>query len=160
MRRGFTLIELMFVVVIIGVLTTLAIYSYTRQVVATRAVEPTTFLLDLRAKQFTHHAVYGTFVGSPEAASWPAEVPVGVPTNWGLPDNLWTFARPDRSTWFQYTMVAGRAGQQPPANSPIQDASKAWFWAYARGDADGDGKFSYFEISSERTRVYSENVTE
>ena len=48
MRRGFTLVEMMFVVVILGVLTTLAVWGFSRPLVATRGIEASTFLLQVR----------------------------------------------------------------------------------------------------------------
>lgn len=161
MRRGFTLVEMMFVVAIIGVLTTLAVWGFSRPLVATRGIEASTFLLQVRTKQFHDLNQVGQFNGTLEAQSWPREVPHEKRVHWGLPDNAWAaLPKPAMPTWFRYTVIAGGPNDPPPADAPIYERGKPWFWAYARGDADGDGKYSYFEITSERATVYSENETE
>ncbi len=161
-KRGFTLAELMFVVVILGVLTMLAVNAFHRPLVSTRGLEPGHFLLSVRASQENYLSQHGEYLGDLQPDAWPAQVPVGEKANWGIPDNDWySVERPPRSTWFRYTMVAGHAGEDAPAGAPPGlDTSRPWFWAYAEGDADGDGRYSLFEITSQRDSVYSEDDTE
>ena len=59
--EGFTLIELMVVVGIVGVLAMVAIPAFTGYVQQTRAAEATTFLAEIKTKQESYRAELGQY---------------------------------------------------------------------------------------------------
>lgn len=64
-QRGFTLIELMTVVVIVAILAAIAIPAYNDQVRKTRRATAKAELLDVVQVKERFHSLNGTYVGSP-----------------------------------------------------------------------------------------------
>jgi type IV pilus assembly protein PilE len=75
---GFTLIELMVVIVIVAILATVAIPGYQSQIRKSRRTDAKTALLDLAAREerysSTHSAYTGTFGDLGYAGDWPQSV--------------------------------------------------------------------------------------
>ena len=95
-RRGFTLIEMMIVVVIIGVLSAIAIPTFQSYLLRSQTSEAVVFLGEIRQRQEAYRAEHGQFCsvsadpGSDIAAgAWaPATLPTnGQQTAWGTPAN-------------------------------------------------------------------------
>ena len=167
-QGGFTLVELMIVVVIIGVLSVLAVTGYRKYKYAARNAEAVQFLGAVRAEQHAYFEAYGRFCGSTTPAVWPPEIPT-VQTGkvaWESPEsqipdnNAWSALgiRSPGQVWFQYRMAAGRAGET--GGAAIADSRKAWFWAQANGDFDGNRVKSTFEVTSEKPDVFIVNENE
>ncbi len=171
-RLGFTLVELMIVVVIIGVLSVLAVVGFRKNTFSARNSEAVQFLGAVRAAQENYFSAYGQYCGAPQPDEWPAAMPSpdSGKLDWGSPvaGNAWRDlgVRSPGRTWFQYRLASGRAGQAvvpPPGGAcdqvagganPIQNGARPWFWVQARGDFDGDGKLSTFEVTSEKPEVW------
>ena len=162
--RGFTLLELMIVVVIIGVLSVVAVTSYRRYSYGARNAEAQHFLQSIRLAQVSYYEQYGQFCGSPSSSKWPEVVPTGAsgPTRWGpLPNGSPFFQlglKSPNEVWFQYEVAAGGAGENGGAS--IKNADRPWFWAQAHSDFNGNGQLSTFEVTSEKPEVFSESVNE
>ncbi len=166
--RGFTLVELMIVVVIIGGLSVLAITGYRKYTYASRNAEAVQFLGAVKAAQHAYFQTYGRFCGSTTPAVWPRNLP-SVDTGkvrWLDPDNpipannAWHSLGVESpgAVWFQYRIAAGQPGQN--GGGAIRDNRRPWFWAQANGDFDGNGTFSTFEVTSEKSEVYRFNENE
>ena len=166
--NGFTLVELMIVVVIIGVLSVLAITGYRKYTYAARNAEAVQFLGGVRAAQLAYYQANGVFCGSTSEAVWPRDLPSvdSGKIRWNDPadpipaNNAWhdLAVESPGSVWFRYRMAAGRPGQD--GGAAIRNSNRPWFWAQANGDFDSNGVLSTFEVTSEKPEVYRHNENE
>jgi type IV pilus assembly protein PilA len=137
-RRGFTLIELMIVVAIIGILAAIAIPAFVRFQLRSKVSEAKTNLASIRTAELAYVSVAGTFI-----AAVPSPVADGALDG---QKNLWVdnggFAAlgwsPEGATYFNYKVIAGPAGCPGPG-SPC-----ASFTAEAGSDLDEDGTLNYW----------------
>lgn len=161
-RQGYTLLELMIVVAVLGVLAAVAIPSYTSYLQRSRTAEAVTFLGEIRQRQESYRAEFGQYCSVSAAAgsgidsgAWE---PAALPTNgdkiaWGGAGN-WSQlgANPDGPVRFQYRTTAGPPGTNPGV--PGFTGTDFWFVAQAQGDLDGDGRRVVFEIYSPTTQMF------
>jgi len=157
---GFTLIELMVVVAIIGVLAVLAVVGYRAVINSSRTSEPRQFVGSVRLAEESYKAETGTYVST--AATIGATCPTnagtgqvkygwdpncGNGTNPAGGTNKWNVlpANPDGPVLFGYAAVSQAEGAAlpvmingatvfPPAIVPPQ-----WYVVYAISDLDGTG---------------------
>ncbi|MFN3200138.1 MAG: type IV pilin protein [Bradymonadia bacterium] len=159
-RKGFTLIELMAVVSILGVLTVLAVNGYQHYVVQARTAEAVNFLGGLRASQESYFQTFGTYCGDPNA--W-AEHPEGPPGKEMLPwrpisNDAWQHLGvqpPSEVVWYQYQFRAGGPDDAPPNEAfTEEDDGKDWYQIQAKSDFDGNGREGIFEVTSRNPRPF------
>ncbi len=159
---GFTLIELMIVVIILGVLAAIALPSFSAYVQRSKMAESVGFLGEIKQRQEAYKAEYGQFadVSEGDLSNYrPTTLPSGGDKiSWGDPAAMprWVQlgADLDSGTRFQYSVIAGvPGGDAAPAvyNIPNTDF---WFVAQANGDLDGDGETVQVEAMSHRTGVW------
>ncbi len=160
MRRneGFTVTELMIAVVILGVLASLAIPTFTSYIYKARVTEATGFLTKIKQRQDSYREEFGRFcaVDGTGYSSWnPATIPGLDPVAWETTTE-WTQlgAAPDGPVRFQYATVAGAPGVTPPSGSNLDDDDH-WFAARAQGDLNEDGTSFYLEIYSQSNHIYN-----
>lgn len=164
-QLGMTLIEMMVVVVILSILTTLGITGYKKLVYQARNAEAYQFLGSVRAAQNTYYQAFGQYAGNQEWAEWP-QGPFAVESriDWGeiAQDRVWQSlgARPEGPVWFKYRIRASIDPSQAPAAVFRPRPAGPWFQVQARGDFNGDGTTSLFEITSARAEVFAENMNE
>lgn len=169
-RAGMTLIELMMVVVIIGVLAGVGLFSYGAYIRRSRSQEARTMLAAIASREEAYRSEFGSYcaagvMGTPTALglsnAWPAATPsasrvpfyvTGMPQEW-----LQLGFRPTSDVRYRYLVVAGAPPTSPPSpydagwsSAPNQDL---WFVAEAYGDLDGDGVRSTFGIFSGNTNT-------
>lgn len=161
-RDGFTIIEMLTVVAIIGILAAIAIPSYRSYMQRARTAEAVTFLGEIRQRQEAYRAEFGQYCSASAApgtaigggAYNPTALPMGGDRIvWGTTpgwDQLG--AAPDGPTLFHYRTTAGPPGTNPGV--PAFPPTDFWFVAQAQGDLDGDGRTVTFEIVSPTNRLF------
>lgn len=163
MRRneGFTVTELMIAVVIIGVLATLAIPSFTSYIYKARVSEATNFLGQIKQRQEAYRNEFGQYCAV-NGDDWGTYNPTTIP---GIDPVVWTSttnwdqlgASPDGPIRFQYATVAGFPGDSPPSDSNLNDDDH-WFAARAQGDLDEDSTTFFLEIYSQSSHIYNSAI--
>jgi len=131
-REGFTLIELMIVVAIIGILAAIAIPNFLRFQLRSKTGEAKANLAAIRTAEEGYFSEYSVYVG--QAAPWPTANPTNLKQVWAVGsafDQLgWS---PEGEVFFMYGVAWPGAG-----------ANAGAFTAAAEGDLDADTTFSQF----------------
>ena len=157
-NRGFTVTELMVAVVILGVLASLAIPSFTSYIYKARVAEATNFLGKIKQRQESYRNEFGQYcaVDGSSWGSWnPSTIPGIDPVGWESTtewDQLG--AAPDGPVRFQYATIAGFPGDSPPSGTNLDDDDH-WFVARAQGDLDEDNDTFFLEMYSQATHIYN-----
>lgn len=161
---GFTTIELLIGVAIVGILATLAIPTFKGYVYKGRVSEAVTMLNEIKTRQETYRSRFGNYAAVSGSGNWssatytPSTIPGVNPVPW-----------PSSVAWeelglsapgpvrFRYATVAGPPGSTPPTNSNL-DNSSFWYAAQAEGDLDGDGNTFILEVYSDSRIMYNSAV--
>ena len=168
---GFTLMELMIVVAIIGILAAVAVPVYLGYVKRAKASEAFTLLQGIRE---TEEAYFAEFKRYTNDIAWEPYTPGGGQpcsrtTDWNLAAGSgWLDLGfvPGGPTYYAYSVESGYTGGvlqagAPPATpgTPSWGALRPWFRAIAEGDADCDGANARFYISSRNKTVVKCDTT-
>jgi prepilin-type N-terminal cleavage/methylation domain-containing protein len=171
-QHGFTLMELMTVVVIVGVLSAMAIPTFSDYVYKSRATEATEFLGVMRLREEAYRAEFGAYCPTLPPEKFPTAVGsldtkgnlVPDPSTTGRNTTLWSptlqwrqlGASPSGPIRFGYGAVAGDPSNIP-AGLGFQTRPDFWWVARAVGDLDGDGTYVMFETYSASKGIYIGN---
>jgi len=172
-RRGFTLLELLTVVAIVGILATLGLVSYRRFITSSKSSEAIYMVGSIRAAQESYRAETLTYLNVSAGFNeyFPTSSVGNKKTGWDAaahPDyTRWRQlgARPDGAVYYGYLVAAGVAGAVPPAlhlaNKPTwATTTEPWYVIEAKGDVDGNGTYSWVAGSSFTGEIYMENQGE
>jgi len=179
-RRAFTLVEAMAVVVIVGILASLALVGYRRYVTSAKTGEAVQMLGSIKSAQeafksetFRYMDVSDSLEGvypqgglsdvGTSSYAWQGGTPATAEQNF---DTLGvTASSPVR---YGYDCVAGPSAEEIP-NLPSYAATETpdwhapggwWSVAVAVGDLDGDGSHAVFATSSLTAAIFSHQETE
>jgi len=174
-QAGFTLAELLAVVVMIGILATIAAVSYRRYMTSVKVAEATAMVGNIRAAQENYRSETMRYLNVSGEQAWYPAAPNKNKRAWDFPShadyNNWRQlgVRSDGPVYFGYVTYAGLAGTdvtEPTGttatfNFPEADEiTEPWYIIQAAGDLDGDGVRCYVVGSSFTGEIYVENEGE
>lgn len=173
--RGFTLVELMAVVIIVGVLATIATYGVRKYVFAAKTHEAVQMIGSIKAAQESYKDETFSYlnVSGDLNTLYPMATPGKTKWQWGggtdAVANNWrrlgvTAAAPVQ---FGYATVAGTGTQAPAAPQgitiagwPSEAQGQPWYVVRAVGDTDGDGSMVVFASASFTGQIFSNEEKE
>jgi type IV pilus assembly protein PilA len=128
-REGFTLIELMIVVAIIGILAAIAIPNILRFQLRSRSSEGKVNIAAIRTAQEGYYAEFSTYIACSASPGLPSPLKQVWTDNGGFSQIGW---EPEGDTYFQYGVDAGAPGGPPFSHYTVEAIS----------DMDGDSAYN------------------
>lgn len=176
--RGFTLVELMIVVAMIGVMAALAIVGYRKYLHSAQGSEAKSTIQMIRGAEEAYKSEMLQYlkVSSTITTYYPNTTPNDHRFAWVQPGHSdyltgWKLlaVNPDGPVRFGYACIAGVATTDSmqalsdfanPPTLPALANGTAWYEIQAKNDHDGNGKFAVYASTSLSGEILSENETE
>jgi prepilin-type N-terminal cleavage/methylation domain-containing protein len=164
--RGFTLVELMGVVAIVGILAMLSVYGVRKYIQASKASEFMAMVALIKAGQEAYRADTFTYLDVSGSNSLSGYYPMSTPSNkaygWGDVSSVQGKAyqtlgvSPDAPVYLAYACAAGDGSKSIPSagvsiptpNWPASSNGAPWYVLRAIGDLDNDGVQSVYVTAS------------
>jgi prepilin-type N-terminal cleavage/methylation domain-containing protein len=171
---GFTLVELMTVVAIVGVMAAIAVILVNRHVKAAKSIEATAIIQSIRACQEARRAETASYLNVSVNNAWYPKAPNGkTKTSWVVTTAVnadadrWQLLGVSRTdgTQFGFKTWAGVPGAvTAPVNladgATFPNADDYWYVIEAAGDIDRDNTYSLFIAKSWDAELQIDNETE
>lgn len=177
-RRGFTLVELFIVVVIIGIMATLAVFGVSQYLRKSKTAEAVQMIGAIKAGQeaffdetFRYFDVSGGLADEnlyPSTGDWDQKIQWGA----GAQATRWATlgVTPEAPVRFRYATTAGLPTSMPGDGligddvdynlEAISSRPSHWYIVKAVADLDGGGARSVFVGSSFTSEIFSQNAGE
>lgn len=170
-RRGFTLVELMTVVIIMGVLAALATYGVRKYILEAKKAEAASMITQIRAAEEAYRDETFQYLGLASFALWhPVNDPDSGKRSWvaATPNAMGTQVlnplgvMPTGAVTFSYGVVAGGAGGSLPTIPTAKTFSfpaptGPFYIVMAKADLNDDGRFTYALSHSDTSEIYLED---
>ncbi len=156
---GFTTIELLVGVAIVGILAAVAIPSFKGYVYRGRVTEAVTVLNEIKTRQEAYRSRFGNYAAV-DGNNWGTYTPATVP---GSQPVVW----PSSREWeelglrspgyvrFRYATIAGFPGEGAPPSTNLETETNFWYAAQAEGDLDDDGNTFILEVYSQSRTMFN-----
>ena len=171
--RGFTLAELMAVVVIMGVLSTLAVVGYRKYLNSARSNEAVHMVGAIRAAEESYRSETLSYLDVSTSLDnyYPTTTPKDQKVQWGGGTSevarKWRVLNvtTDGAVYFGYSVIAGPPGPVVVKGTPgipitTTTAVEPWYIIQAKGNVNGDSVFSYCIGTSFNNQLYWKNEGE
>lgn len=177
--RAFTLVELMVVVVIVGILATVAVVALRRLIQGSHSAEALSMIQSIRAAEERWRSEHLVYLDVSTSGTWYPVDPSTVSGGRRKTTFFGTGSHADDARWkllsptvpgpveFGYQVRAGMPGQAmtaPAITIPSGFAwgtpTEHWYVIQAKGDADRDGTAAFFMASSLKADIFRQNEGE
>lgn len=159
----------MTVVVIVGVLATLATYGVRKYVMEAKKAEASSMLVQIRAAEEAYKDETFEYFGLNSFDAWhPTNTPGNGKHGWqsGNTDMTAVFKRlgvmPNGPVIYSYGVVAGNGGDMPSIPTvkswDFPAATGPYYIAMAKADLNGDGKYTYALSHSDTSEIYIDDT--
>lgn len=160
--------EVMVVVVIVGVLATLAVYGTRKYVLSAKTAEAVSMITQIKAAEEAYRDEMFVYLGASDFTKWhPVDAPEASVYSWDKATDMGALfnalgVQPTGGVHYAYAVVAGVGDSLPAPPEGVQNyfppsTDGPFYIVMAKADLDGDGEPTYAFSHSGTSRVSVNN---